>query len=378
MAPSQEAVLPRPTGKSPRIEPGAPEAPLAELVRRLIPGASLLSVEPLGAEPAGAVGRKGTGYGRPQKLLVELAGGERRSLVFRTAAANEFGHDRRSDRTAELQLAFDTFPLIPDHVAALDMGAVGPDGFTSLRGSEEAYLLTGYAEGRLYADELRRLIRDDLEPLDLERARALARWLARLHQPRLDDPVAWRRAMRDLLGSGEGIFGLVDAYPAGVPGVEPGVLRELERRALDWRWRLRDRTDRLRRTHGDFHPFNLLFGEGARFTVLDASRGAAGDPADDVTALGINYLFFGLQAPSRWRRTFAPLWVAFWETYLAHAGETVLEAAPPFLCWRALVLCCPRFYPDLPGDSRQALLDWARRVVAHDRFDPAQVEELFP
>jgi hypothetical protein len=190
--------------------------------------------------------------------------------------------------------------------------------------------------------------------------------------------VAWRRAVRDLVGGGEGIFGLVDAYPPGAPGVAPGALEWLERHALAWRWRLRDRADRLRRVHGDFHPFNLLFDEGTRLTVLDASRGAAGDPADDVTALAINYLFFALQAPGRWRRGFAPLWVAFWETYLAHAGEGVLEAAPPFLCWRALVLCCPRFYPDLPGDLRETLLAWADRVAARERFDPALAEELFP
>jgi hypothetical protein len=381
MAATEETVLPRPPGTLPPrgLEPRPlGHGPLAEAVRRVLPGSTLLSVEPLGAEPASAVARKGTGYGRPQRLLVELPGGERRSLVFRTAAPDEFGHDRRSDRTAELQLAFDTFGLVPDHVAALDVGAITPDGLTSLGDAGEPYLLTGYAEGRLYADELRRLVQEDPAPLDLERARALARWLARLHGTRLDDPVAWRRAVRDLLGSGEGIFGLVDAYPVRVPGVEPGALRVLEQRALDWRWRLRGRTDRLRRIHGDFHPFNLLFGEGSRFTVLDASRGAAGDPADDVTALSVNYLFFALQAPGRWRRAFEPLWVAFWETYLAHAGEGVLEAAPPFLCWRALVLCCPRFYPDLPGDARQALLDWAARVVARDRFDPGLAGELFP
>ena len=370
------AAAPPPTAAATPRQPGR-EA-LAAAVRRLLPGAALLAVEPLGAEPAGAVARKGAGYGRPLKLTVGLPGGERRALVFRTACADEFGHDRRSDRMAGLLLAFDTFDLVPDHVLALDVSAAAPGGLTSLRDAGEPYLLTDFAEGRLYADDLRALVRDDPAALDLERARALARWLARLHARRLDDPVAWRRAVRDLLGAGEGIFGLVDAYPPDVPGVAPGVLHGLEARALEWRWRLRDRPERLARIHGDFHPFNLLFGEGTRLTVLDASRGAAGDPADDVTALAINYLFFALQAPGRWRRAFAPAWVAFWETYLAHAGEGVLAAAPPFLCWRALVLACPRFYPDLPGDQREALLGWAGRVVARDRFDPALAEELFP
>jgi aminoglycoside phosphotransferase (APT) family kinase protein len=355
--------------------------PVRRAVARLLPGGRLVECQPLGAEPAGAVARKGGGYGRPLRLEVEETDGARRVLVLRTASANEFGHDRRADRAAALLLAFDTFGLLPDHVRALDVGFSGPDGLTSLRGADEAYLVTTFAEGRLYADDLRALAARgeaaEAAPLDLARARALAAWLARLHRQRPVDPVAWRRAVRDLLGSGEGIFGLVDAYPPETPGAPAALLRRLEEQALGWRWRLRGRTDRLRRIHGDFHPFNLVFGEATAFTALDASRGAAGDPADDLTALAINYPFFALQAPGTWRRAFAPLWSACWEAYLAEAGDGVLEAAPPFLAWRALVLGCPRFYPDLPAATRRALLEWAGRLLDRPRFDPALVEGLF-
>jgi aminoglycoside phosphotransferase (APT) family kinase protein len=352
--------------------------PLRRAVERAVPGGRLVSCEPLGAEPARAVARKGGGYGRPLRLVVEDAAGAVRTLVFRTASPNQFGHDRRSDRAAELLLAFDTFGLVPDHVRALDVGAVAPDGLVSLRDVGEAFLLTTFAEGRIYAEDLRALARGgEAGAGDLARARALAGWLARLHRERLDDPVAWRRAVRDLLGSGEGIFGLVDAYDDGVPGAPPARLLEIERLALEWRWRLRRRTGRLRRTHGDFHPFNVVFGEGTRFTVLDASRGAAGDPADDVTALSVNYLFFALQAPGSWRRAFEPLWSAFWQEYLAGAGDGALEAAPPFLAWRALVVCCPAFYPDLPAEAREAMLGFAAEALRRDRFDPAQAAELF-
>jgi len=355
--------------------------PLRRAVERLVPGGRLRAAAPLGEEPAGAVGRKGGGYGRPLRLEVEGPDGALRTLVLRTASANEFGHDRRADRAAELILAADTFALLPDHVRVLDVGFLGPEGLVSVRGAGEAYLVTTFAEGRLYADDLRAAAaRGVASALDLERARALARWLARLHAVRLQDPVAWRRAVRDLVGAGEGIFGLVDAYPPGTAGVPPGRLRAIEEKALAWRWRLRGRAERLRRIHGDFHPFNLLFAEGTRLTVLDASRGAAGDPADDLTALTVNYPFFALQAPGSWRAALAPLWRACWETYLAEAGAAapeVLASAPPFLAWRALVLGCPRFYPDLPAAARAALLDWADAVLDGGRFDPACVERLF-
>ena len=83
------------------------------------------------------------------------------------------------------------------------------------------------------------------------------------------------------------------------------------------------------------------------------------------------------RAPGTWRRAFEPLWRACWATYLEEAGDEVLEAAPPFLAWRALVLGCPRFYPDLPGEVRQALLGWAEGILARPRFHPEQAGELF-
>src|SRR5437867_3783684 len=46
------------------------------------------------------------------------------------------------------------------------------------------------------------------------------------------------------------------------------------------RWRLRTRAHRLSRTHGDFHPRNLLFREGTDFSGLDRSRGA---PCPELT-----------------------------------------------------------------------------------------------
>jgi hypothetical protein len=352
---------------------------LREAVESLLPGARLLSCERLGSDSRSRLGRKEAGYGEPLKVSIEEADGTPRALVFRVASPNEFGHDRRADRAAETLLAFDTFNSIPGHVQALDVGAITAGGLRSLRDAGELYLVTAFAEGRLYADDLRRIAREGAATrADLERCQALARWLVELHGVRLADDVAWRRAVRDLVGHGEGIFGIVDAYPQEVPGAPREQLERIERQCLEWRWRLRARADRLRRTHGDFHPFNIVFSQGTQFTPLDASRGGAGDPADDVTALSINYVFFALQAPGAWERGFGPLWRHFWNVYLAGSGDSgLLHSAAPFLAWRALVLGCPRFYPDLSPGARQALLDLAERALGTSCFIPGAVEELF-
>ncbi len=370
---------------------GAYPEGLVALARSLFPGAVLEGVEPLAPDAAGVPGlddEKALGYGRPLRVTVREPGGRRRAVVFRTQTANEFGHDRRADRMEGALLAYDLFNEIPGHVRALDVGAIAEGGrLVSLKDAGEPYLVTEWAEGTLYAEDLRRISREGtVEALDVARADALAEYLGRLHVRKLDDPVAWRRAVRDLLGHGEGIFGMVDGYPEGVPGAPAARLRAIEERCLDWRWRLKDRTHRLARTHGDFHPFNVVFapraadgdGDGTRFTLLDASRGGKGDPADDLTALAVNFVFFAAEHRGAWPHGFRPLWRRFWSRWLETTGDReVLETAPPFLAWRALVVASPRFYPHLPEGARDLLLRLAEHALDAGRLDLDLPDALF-
>jgi hypothetical protein len=374
------------------------------LVERLFPGARVKGVQLLSPDSGGD---KVEGYGRPLKVTLD----DGRVLVLRTATSNIFGHDRRSDRAQQMLLAYDTFGAMPDHVRALDVGAIAKDGeLISLRDAGEFYLLTTFAEGRLYADHLRRIAAEGVATDDdLTRCESLARWIARLHRERIDEPASYTRAVRDLVGHGEGIFGMVDGY-----GIAYERLHAIERRCLEWRWRLRGREKRLCRIHGDFHPFNVVF-DGLAFTLLDASRGCKGDAADDVTAMAINFVFFAIggagspgdgrspqggawivggagspgdgrspqggawiDQPAAWPRGLGLLWRRFWDVYLRESGDAeVLDVLAPWLAWRALVVCSPRFYPHLPDAERDAILAFAERALDADRFDPASAEELF-
>jgi len=365
--------------------PDRPHADLRRLVAQCLPGATLLDARPFHVDDADvrdAATTKGEGYGEPLRVRVREADGRESTLVFHTAKPDVFGHDRRADRAAEMLLAWDTFGAIPRHVAALDVGAVtrGGASLVSLRDAGEFYLVTRYAEGRLYADELRRVARDAAATEDdLRHAESLARYLAALHAERLDGPARYVRAVRDLVGSGEGIFGIIDGYPADVPMAPPARLEALERAAVAWRWRLKPRAHRLRRTHGDFHPFNVVIDAAGEPALLDASRGCAGDPADDVCCMAINYVFFAVEHPAAWRAAMGPLWRRFWGAYLAAAGDDgLLDVAAPFLAWRGLVVCNPAWYPNVSPEARDRVLSFVERTLAAERFDPASAEALFP
>jgi phosphotransferase family enzyme len=355
-------------------------AAVEELVATLLPGARVREVTALTPDTRGEGGTaKALGYGAPLRVTVTTAAGDTEILVFRTASADEFGHDRRSDRAQEMLLDYDTFNRIPRHVPALDVGAIAPGGrLVSLRDCGEFYLITRFAPGTVYAEDLRRIARGGLAAGDEARCDALADYLVALHEKRPDRYGTYRRTIRDLLGHGEGIFGMVDGYGADTPAASPARLHDIERHCLDWRWRLRDEGARLARIHGDFHPFNLLFREGADLTVLDTSRGSEGDPADDLTALAINFVFFSLEAPAPGRKALGTLWRRFFGRYLDATGDArALEVAPPFFAWRGLVVSSPRFYPSLPAEARDAMLGLVEWVLAEGRLDPALADELW-
>lgn len=347
------------------------------------PEATLRSVEPLnGDRKSGEL--KQVGYGAPLLVQYEVRGKPRR-LVFRTQAANWFGHDRRSDRACLALLAADTFADQPHHSRVLDVGAIRGEELVSIRGAGEFYLVTSYEEGTMYASHLHDVEeRGFAEPEDLERAQTLAQHLVEVHKlkpagvrPEEREQV-YRRALRDLVGSGEGIFGIADSYPNFFARTD--LVRSIEQLATSWRWRLgRCGAARLCRTHGDFHPYNILFGNGMELAVLDASRGGAGDPADDLAALSINYLFAGMRRPHTWQRGFRPLWSSFFQTYLSQTHDTaVFDCFAPFFAWRALVLASPAWYPDVSEEVRVGLLTAAVDLLEGTTLRPDRIEDLVP
>ena len=313
------------------------------------------------------------GYGEP--VLVDCrVDGKATKLVLRTVAVNQFDHQTRADRAAELLLDYDTFNQLPNHAHALDVGVVtSDDRLLSLAKGDEFFLLTEYVSGTPYARDLQRL-RDTGEATgaDLMRARQLAIYLANIHSQRGDDASLYTRRVRETVGSGKGIMGLIDSYEQNA-FVDRAWLAELEQTCVTWRWRLKDKTHRLTQVHGDFHPYNVIFARDGSFQLLNRSRGAWGEPADDLVCMAINYLFFSLQRSGKLAAPFEQLWNIFWNTYLSLRSDAeLLTVVAPFFAWRALVLASPLWY-NVTDSVRYALLSAARAILQTDLFDPVQM-----
>lgn len=355
----------------PKITRQAVEEYLSSLYEKPV---RLLSMTEQGRQEMGD-DLKGFGYGSPLFLEYEVSG-VRKKAVLETMAPSSYGHDHFSDRAQAILWEHSCFNKLPRHVRSLDSGAFLDSGKVISTGrAEEFFLLTEFVNGKGYFKDLER-IRDSgkASSEDFNRALALSDYLAEIHAKKHDSPDLYTRRIRELLGHGECIMGLIDNYPPSFEFIDRELLKKIELACAEWRWRIKDHSHRLCRVHGDFHPWNILFREGADFSLLDRSRGEWGEPADDTATMTINYLFFSLQRSGKIEGDLEKMFSRFWENYLARTGDReMLDVIAPFYAWRGLVIASPVWYPHLSTGVRKAVFNFILNVLGDDRFDPSAV-----
>ncbi len=317
-------------------------------------------------------GIKGFGYGKPYLIDFE-AGGKKRSVVLSSMRVQKgFGHDHFSDRAQILIWQNSVFNRLPGHVRSLDVGYFTQKGEIFSAGkADEYFILMEKVEGKEYFLDLERIKKEGKLTLqDIERTEALSTYLAEIHANRHDDRELYLRKIRDIVGHGECIMGLTDSYPDNLDFVSWSDLCEIEKKCVDWRYRIKGRAHRLCMTHGDFHPWNIMFREGADFTVLDRSRGEWGEAADDVSSITMNYLFYSLQKYGELAGPFREMYELFFDDYLEKTGDTeLLGVIQPFYVFRSLVVASPIWYPNLEPGVRKKIFNFIYNVLDSEEFD---------
>jgi serine/threonine protein kinase len=281
-----------------------------------------------------------------------------------------------SDRAQVLLLAQANFNEMPKHVRATDVVGESSDRLISVKDAREFYIFMEEADGVSYFEDLDAILkRGRLNDLDRERARMLAHFIADVHALRYsgeDAKTLYRRRIRDLIGHGECIMGIIDAYDP----VDFTTGRELVAyagKSLNWWGKIRDKGERLCSVHGDYHPGNIRL-QGNDFVLLDRSRGSWGEPADDVSCLGMNYIHYAVKDRGTFEGPFAELFRIFLDAYLEKTrDEGLFEVSQPFFAFRVLVIANPKFYPDDTSETKRKLIDFGFSVLETARFEPEKI-----
>jgi hypothetical protein len=297
-----------------------------------------------------------------------------RSYVVKGLLSEGLGHDYPSDRAAVFLLDLDEYESLPRHVKAVDVLAEMRDGtIRSIGGAREYYLLMEKVEGTDYFRDLGSFSeKKRLDERDVKKIRAMATYLAEIHSVKKDSKALYWRKLRDTIGHGECLMGVFDTYPDGTLGYEE--MADIEKRCVDWRARLKPLSKRLSQIHGDFHPGNIWFRNDEDFILLDRSRGPWGEPADDVTALAINYIFFSIRNHGDVRNAYLEGLKLFFDEYVSASGDEELGGVvAPFFAFRTVVVANPVFYPDVTPEKRKVLFRFCRNVLDRNAFVPEEV-----
>ena len=299
------------------------------------------------------------------------------SYVVKSLLSEGFGHDYPSDRAAVFLLDLDEFNNLPKHVRAIDVLTEMEDGSVrSVGGGKEYYLLMEKGEGKDYFHDLRELSRKErLEDSDIKKISVMTSYLGNIHSVKKNSKTLYWRKLRDTVGHGECLMGVLDMYPEGT--VPPQELAEIVKKSVDWNYRLKPMFRRLSQIHGDFHPGNVWFKDTTDLLILDRSRGPWGDPADDVTALTINYIFFSIKHYGTVKGPYLEGLRLFFDDYVNQSGDNeIYSVVQLFYAFRGVVVANPVFYPDLTDEKRKVIFRFIHNVLDSERFEPERVNEF--
>ncbi|TAL28967.1 MAG: aminoglycoside phosphotransferase family protein [Nitrospirae bacterium] len=317
-----------------------------------------------------------------------------KSYVVKTLMPEGFGHEYPSDRAGIFLLDLDEFKNLPKHVKAIDVLAEMEDSsIKSIGGGREYYLLMEKGEGRHYFNDLVSFARKErLDEGDIKKIKAMASYLAEIHSVKKDSKTLYWRKLRDTVGHGECLMGVFDTYPEGVLSYDE--MSGIIKKSVDWIYRLKPKYRRLSQIHGDFHPGNIWFKKGGGqglgirgqsknseldFILLDRSRGPWGEPADDITALAINYIFFSIKNHNEIRGPYLEGLKLFFDEYVRLSGDTeIYEVLGPFFAFRGAVVANPVFYPEVTKRQRKKIFRFIHNILKAESFSPERSNELIP
>lgn len=336
-----------------------------------------LSVSKLGA------GCLGTGY-----ALDFQQSGQSKRLILKSLFTQNLGMDHFSDRAGSLLLAHSHYHKIPQHNLSKDVCALTQKEIISIGNTKECFILLEEAQGQDLFEMFESMSsQEQLDSLQQRRIIQLATYLANLHQEKSEQSnqkqqSLYARSVRSVVGGNTSVMSIIDMYPRNPPFISQDEIHQLTQSTLKFWTKFRHHGNRLSHVHGDFHPGNIWYQDDNNFTILDRSGQTYAEPADDLTAFSINFIFYALAKRGSLSGALKQGFELFWQTYLEITQDhQIKQLAPPFFALRILVICNPAFYQDdffknNPTTTRRRLVQFAQRLCDKGELEPEKINEL--
>jgi hypothetical protein len=328
----------------------------------------------------------GEGFHNAGFLIIISISNQIKRIVMRVVRGDTgWGHDYLSDHSSVLLLQHSLLRSAPVGTcsASFDVAALTSDGTIKSIGESIEFLHfvdeIPESESSPYSKDLFKIAeKQSLSDNDILRVRVIAEYLAKLHSQKNQNPNLYSRHIRDLIGHGEMLMGVIDTYPPA-NNLDFTSIEELERIEVEtvrWRNRIKHSSERCSRIHGDVHPFgNLRFKDDNSILALDMSREKFGEPADDVAGMSINYLFFSIWKHGKLTPHFEKLFRIFLDEYINKTkDEDILRYMPPFYAFRGTVIAHPLYYPDLETFKRRKIFNFILNVINDKEFNSDSLE----
>jgi len=329
----------------------------------------------------------GEGFHNVGYLAVFNIDGEIRKILLRIVRGDKgWGHEYLSDRASILLLQHELLNSAPKGKSpkSIDVACLNKSGrFVSMGNAIEFINFTELVDEKeypSYSNDLFKIAKSRMvTEKDIKKCRIIADYLAELHSMKKKNDALYKRHLRDLIGHGEMLMGVIDTYPnpKKLEFVSSEELMQIEIKVVEWRNKIKHMNNRLSRIHGDMHPFgNVRFNKDDSILVMDFSREKFGEPADDISSLSINYIFFSVWHYGEFIEPYKILLNEFFSRYAKRTEDKDLfKVLPPFYAFRGLVVAHPLYYPDLEVKKRRMMINFILNVLKSKKFEIDKIEK---
>ncbi|MGK0209561.1 MAG: hypothetical protein ACI83O_000840 [Patescibacteria group bacterium] len=305
-----------------------------------------------------------------------------KTLIIKSIFKENLGMDNPGDRAASLLQAHTNYNTMRNHIKSKDVIVLKNKKAESIGNAEEFYIAMEEASGKDMFTDLDNIDNDKSYQLFLEKTKKIAQDLVELHKNKVNNPILYKRKIRDTIGSGGSLMGVLDMHTIEDYSKYKTHWETIIKECIPYWSKSKHLTHRCCEIHGDFHPGNIWFKE-KKVTYLDRAGGRFGEPADDLTAFFINPIFYSIIKHGNFQGKYKEIFDMFWNTYFKQTKDKEMRTImAPYIAFRASVITNPMFYNDekLGGKEnaqqiRIKILSLTINILQDKEFKPEKINQ---